>query len=59
MEQSILRDLIYRFDYGDFNYEIKHYKARGNIIKLTLLVETKDVDTNGGDNAKTSEGDDI
>lgn len=55
MEQSILRDLLYRLDYGDLNYEIKHYKKRGNVIKMTLLVKTNDADTNGGDNAKTSE----
>lgn len=56
MEQSILRDLIYRLDYGDLNYEIQHYKVRGNVIKMTLLVKTKDANTNDGDNAKTSEG---
>ncbi len=56
MEQSILRDLIYRLEYGDLNYEIEHYKVRGNVIKMTLRIKTKDADTNDGDNAKTIEG---
>ena len=55
MERTILQNLIYRLEYGDPIYEIQHYKESGNVIKMTLLVKTNDADTNGGDNAKTSE----
>lgn len=56
MEQSILKNLIYRLEYGDPIYEIQHYKVHGNVIKMTLLVKTEYANTNDGDNAKTSEG---
>lgn len=56
MEQSILRDLIYRLEYGDPIYEIQHYKVHGNVIKMTLIMKTKGANTNDGENAKTSEG---
>ena len=48
MEQSILRDLIYRLEYGDPIYEIQHYKVHGNVIKMTLIMKTKGAKTNEG-----------
>ena len=57
MERTILQNLIYRLEYGDPIYEIQHYKVHGNVIKMTLLMKTHDANTNDGDNAKTSEGD--
>lgn len=57
MEHSILQDLVYRLEYGNTMYAIQHYKESGNVIKMTLRIKTKDADTNGGDNAKTSEED--